>query len=208
MLPNTVAPFEQVKVMSGLQSAAAKAGACHNFSIHWIALMYRDEGDSSKAKAVARMAELAKGKGEANPVLQKVLADVWTRESVEQADKLMLHLRGLKLAKNPGIPYSAYNETEFVNTVTSPKEAGILYSFWFDGKAPGAEGGAHSIAFFRRVKPSKGAMTPTDKTIVFFDPNFGEGECQTDAFKQWVAALKKAYSDKIKHHWLKYLVKA
>jgi hypothetical protein len=45
--------------------------------------------------------------------------------------------------------------------------SGFIYSFWFTGSVVGAEGGAHTIAFY--------ANKAGGSTVVnLFDPNFGE----------------------------------
>lgn len=204
MLPNLLADFSQVKVMAGKLNAAATTGACHNFSLHWISLLYKDKGSTDEKLAIARMKELAAKKGEANPILQKIFGEVWTQESVENADKLMIALRGMKPSKEVGIPYSPYDQAKLVALLKAPKAAGMVYSFWFPGAIAGAQG-AHSIAFFRNVEGKKGKMVPMDQNVLAFDPNFGECHIAEANLGKWLDALKKTYSGAINQQWLKYI---
>ena len=137
-------------------------------------------------------------------LLQKIFGEVWTQESVENADKLMIALRGMKPSKEVGIPYSPYDQAKLVALLKAPKAAGMVYSFWFPGAIAGAQG-AHSIAFFRNVEGKKGKMVPMDQNVLAFDPNFGECHIAEANLGKWLDALKKIYSGAINQQWLKYI---
>jgi hypothetical protein len=201
-LTHQVAEFVQVNAMAGKANKAATEGACHNFSIHWISLMYENP---AKAGANGRMAALTKGGGEANPVLQKVFGDKWSREGADGADYLMARLRGLTTAGDL-IAYTSYNVSALKQEVDKTEIAGMLYSFWFDGSVPGAGGGAHSIAFFRNVASRGGKTGKSDSTVVVFDPNFGECWVPDNEYQQWMGSLFGNYGP-VKNHWLKGLKK-
>ena len=132
-LLNQTAAFSQVAVMAGASNAAATAGACHNFSLEWLAAMY---ADSSPANAAKRMTALGKNKGGAAMVTQKVFGNEWTRQSAEVADKGVAAWRGLQFVHDI-IPYSTYSQLNFLQGINSTDVSGMIFSFWFSGSAVG-----------------------------------------------------------------------
>jgi len=196
-IANLLLEFDQSKVMAtkkGL-NAAADAGACHNFSLHWVSLMFKN-ASYEVADAKARNKELAAKKGEANPVLQKVFGNQWTEatketdvmEALKAADKLMLALRGLKLGKKPEThKFENYDQAKIVNGLKAPEEQGFIFSFWW---APNL---AHTIAFFRKATPGGGKLKPSDDQICCFEPNFGEFHIKDANIDKWLNELKKEY---------------
>ncbi len=186
-----VASFSQVKVMGPRagKNKAATEGACHNFSLQWIADIIRNPGGSAKA----RMAALAKNAGGANPVLQKMFGDRWALEGCNGADTLITQIHGL--ATKDIIGYKPYFVGELLPALNNCKGQGALYSFWFEGSVEGAEGGAHSVAFYCTTHGGK-------LTIHFFDPNFGEFLLQSNEFLDFWKILTSYYG-RFKYHWMR-----
>lgn len=204
MLPHTVAPFSQVTAMSGLgaASAAASAGACHNFTLDWIARMLADGGQVTPALATARINALSANNGAGNPVLQKAFGDRWKEggDSYKLADKLMIMLRGLREIELT-FDFTAYIEAQITAAVTAPRGRGMVYSFWFPGAVVGAAG-AHTIGFFRRLAPARGKLSPQDAFVSCFDPNFGEHHVPEADFGLWLNQMFAMYGPPT-HHMLK-----
>jgi hypothetical protein len=197
-----IAEFSQLNAMKGLRAAAALQGACHNFTIEWISLMFAD-GEVSDAKANNRMQQLSKRLGGGNAVLQKVFAEVWEENpSVYKfADKQMIAIRGLEEAKLI-FDYEVYDQKKLVQAVRNPDYSGFLYSFWFPGTVAGATD-AHTIGFFRPMVAKGGKLLPTNEFISAFDPNFGEYLIPELEFNYWFNKLKAVYLGVINHHMLK-----
>ena len=191
-----IASFSQVEVMEPLvgHSAAATAGACHNFTIEWLSLMFEDDGAVSEAKARERMQKLSARAGNANPVLQKVFGERWAEggSSYKEADDMMISIRGMKLGKQV-FDYTAYRQEHLIACINKPPFPGFIYSFWFDGSVTGAERGAHTIGFFRSTMGKKGETVPKDGNLSAFDPNFGEYQLPAGEFAAWLARLKMSY---------------
>ncbi|OKH45563.1 hypothetical protein NIES2101_26285 [Calothrix sp. HK-06] len=202
MKDKLIAEFNQLNAMKGLRTAAALQGACHNFTIEWISLMFAD-GEVSDAKANNRMQQLSKRLGGGNAVLQKVFAEVWKENpsSYKFADKQMIAIRGLEEAKLI-FDYEAYDQTKLVQALRNPDYSGFLYSFWFPGAVVGATD-AHTIGFFRPMVAKKGKLLPTNEFISAFDPNYGEYLIPELEFNYWLNKLKAVYVGVIKHHMLK-----
>lgn len=177
-----VADFEQVRVMSPLAktSAAATQGACHNFSLHWCSEILANPG----ANGSTRMATLGRKAGGANPILQKAFGDRWSLEGQSGADDMMLRIHGLSATSV--FPYSNFNPTSLKNGILGGKGKAFIYSFWFSGSRPGAEGGAHSIAFYCT---SHGG----NAVVHAFDPNFGEFVLTGGELPQFLAELFALY---------------
>lgn len=184
-LPHLKAEFSQVAVMSGATNAAATAGACHNFSLEWIAAMYKKADPDG---AGGRMAALRKQKGGAAMVTQKIFVNEWTRQSAEIADKGVAAWRGLQFAGDR-VPYSNYSKESFLQGINTTDIAGLIYSFWFSGSVPGAAGGAHTIAFFRQMATRRGSTAKADNRIFAFDPNFGEFLMVEGQLPAWIDDL-------------------
>jgi hypothetical protein len=165
------ASFVQVSVMAGKQNAAATAGACHNFSIHWCSLLYA----GVPRTPADRMAALAAGGGEANRVLQKTYVDAFGESGRDwkSADNLGVAIRGL-VRTDYCIPFGNFNQQEVINIVKAPKVDGMVYTFSFAGGVVGAQGGTHTIAFFRQLQGRRGVISPVGSNVLAFDPNFGE----------------------------------
>jgi len=202
MLPDTVATFSQVNAMAGLAttSAAANNGACHNFTLDWISRMIADDGQVTPALASGRIARLSQNNGAGNPVLQKVFGQRWVedRNSYREADTMMILVRGLKeveLAFDK-VPFSG---TQLINELTAPKGPGMVYSFWFRGSVVGAPGGAHTIGFFRRLRPAGGALVPADTHVSCFDPNFGECHVHEANLVYWLNRMMACYGAPVRH---------
>jgi hypothetical protein len=191
-----VAPFSQVGVMAGSANAAATQGACHNFSLQWIAAMY---ADSTPANADKRMTALSKGKGGAAMVTQTIFGNEWTRQSAEAADKGVAAWRGLQFVEDV-LPYEGYTQAQFLDGLNTTSIAGVIYSFWFSGSVVGASGGAHTIAFFRKMKT--GRLGKADNQIYSFDPNFGECLSVEGAMGSWITTLLGNYGP-CQHHWMR-----
>jgi hypothetical protein len=186
-----IAPFEQVQVMRPRvgKNRAAVEGACHNFSLAWIADVIRNPDGS----ASERMTALGKNAGGANPVLQKAFGDRWTLEGMGGADELITSVHGLRT--KDAIAYKAYNVNELLPALRAGVGKGFVYSFWFAGGVSGAEGGAHSVAFYCTRHGGKLA-------IHFFDPNFGEFLFNEDEFAGFWSALTSKYGP-MQNHWLR-----
>jgi hypothetical protein len=188
-LRNQLADFSQVGAMSGASNAAATAGACHNFSLEWLSLIYKDPSDD---RAVGRMMDLSKNKGGSSMVTQAVFVSEWTRQGMELADRGVSAWRGLEFVRDI-ISYSGYNLDNLVQALETTDIAGMLYSFWFSGSAIGAGGGAHTIAFFRKVKSSRGRTGKADNTVLAFDPNFGECWILEGNLPSWIEHMFSQY---------------
>ncbi|MDG9666261.1 YopT-type cysteine protease domain-containing protein [Hahella sp. CR1] len=203
MIIRRIAEFDQTVAMSGLtgRSQAASEGACHNFTINWLSLMFQDNGDITRAKQ--RMAKLGVRSGAGNPVLQKAFGDRWGEggNSYKMADKLMIQIRGLKevaLLKD----YSHFSQRWLESTLMTPQYAGYIYSFWFPMKVVGADG-AHTIGFFRSVSGRQGQLVPNDATIVVFDPNYGEFHVPEAEFHKWFRKFRTYYGGTVTSHMVK-----
>jgi hypothetical protein len=158
-----IAPFSQVGAMAARQgrNAAATAGACHCFSLHWLSLILTNVNGSAKD----RMSAVGADSGGSNPIFQKVFVTRWGTDGATDADFLIT--RNYKLKTADVIPYSAFNVPAVSSKVNAGVGSGFIYSFWFTGSVVGAEGGAHTIAFY--------ANKAGGSTVVnLFDPNFGE----------------------------------
>lgn len=197
-LMNQTADFSQVTVMSGATNAAATEGACHNFSLEWLSLMY---ADSAPGNADKRMAALAKNKGGAAMVTQMVFGNEWTRQSAEVADKGVAAWRGLEFTRDI-VPYSAWSEGNFLQGIDKTDVSGLIYSFWFAGSAVGAGGGAHTIAFFRSMKTGGGTTGKADNQIFAFDPNFGECLSVEGEMPAWINAMLGNYGP-CQYQWMR-----
>ncbi len=186
-----LASFEQVTVMgprAGTNKAAVE-GACHNFSLAWIADVIRNPGGS----ASDRMASLAKNSGGVNPVLQKVFGDRWRLEGADGADELITQIHGL--ITTDVFSYKIYSEMEILPGLRNGVGDGFVYSFWFTGGVVGAEGGAHSVAFYANKHGGKLA-------VHFFDPNFGEFLFTEDEFNGFWNTLTGKYGP-LTNHWMR-----
>jgi hypothetical protein len=186
-----IASFTQVTVMGPRvgRNKAAVEGACHNFSLAWIADIISDP----QGPANDRMGRLAKNAGGSNPVLQKMFGDRWGREGAQDADELITQIHGLVTKDVFG--YKAYNMNEVLHGLRNGVGQGFLYSFWFSGGVVGASGGAHSTAFYATRHGGKPA-------IHFFDPNFGEFLFQEDEFLGFWNSLTKKYGP-LQYHWMR-----
>ena len=186
-----IAPFTQVGVMGPRvgRNKAAVEGACHNFSLSWIADIMRNPAGAAKD----RMAELGRHAGGANPVLQKMFGDRWGLEGATGADELITQIHGL-ITKDV-FAYKQYIANEVLSGLCGNVGKGCLYSFWFSGGVVGAEGGAHSVAFFPNKHGGKVA-------IHFFDPNFGEYLLTEDEFGSFWGTLTRQYGPML-YHWMR-----
>jgi hypothetical protein len=185
------ASFEQVTVMGPRvgKNKAAVEGACHNFSLNWISLILNDPLGSSKD----RMVKLSANSGGANPVLQKVFGDRWGLEGASGADDMMCQINGL--TTQDVFAYKVYDKGELSRGLLQGSGLGFVYSFWFAGGRIGAEGGAHSVAFYTVIYGSGNA-------IHFFDPNFGEFVFNATEFDAFWTELTGMYGP-LKNHWLR-----
>ena len=171
------------------RNKAAIQGACHNFALHWLAMILKDSLGSAKD----RMTTLAAGAGGANPLLQKVFGERWKGEGADEADLLMLKIHGL--TTKDAIPYGAYDLAALKRKLTPVYSQAFIYSFWFAGSIVGAEGGAHSVAFFC-------VQHNVTTAIHFFDPNFGEFLMTLQEFDGFWQELVATYGS-MKNHWLR-----
>jgi len=186
-----VATFDQVSAMKSRAqwNKAATQGACHCFSIHWCSLLVRSPGGGAKD----RMREIGVGDGRRSAILQKVFGDRWGTDGMEGADELVLKDNLVK--SETMVPYSAYaiNAVEYALSRSGGKGAAFLYSFWFDGNVRGAEGGAHSIAFYCTIMGQEMA-------VHIFDPNFGEFVCRIGEFQGMLMELFRCYGPLNSHN--------
>jgi hypothetical protein len=197
-LLNQTASFSQVNVMAGSKNAAAKSGACHNFSLEWLAAMY---ADSSPGNAANRMTELAVRHGGAAMVTQMVFGNEWSRQSAEAADRGVAAWRGLEFVHDI-VPYSAYSDASFVSGIDSTDVPGMIFSFWFSGSVVGAGGGAHTIAFFRAMKTGRGTTHKADNQVFSFDPNFGECLNVDTDMSLWITDMLRNYGP-CNYQWMR-----
>lgn len=191
-----IADFSQVGVMSSRvgKNKAATEGACHNFSLQWIADIIKNPNGAAKD----RIANLSKNAGGANPILQKVFGEKWGGEGAEGADTLITQIHGLS-TKNI-FAYKSYFEGEILPGLSGCIGLGALYSFWFSGSVVGAEGGAHSVAFYCTTHGGQ-------LTIHFFDPNFGEFLIQANEFLDFWHILTGKYGP-LTNHWMRMCSKS
>jgi hypothetical protein len=184
------APFSQVGVMTGRQNAAATAGACHNFSIHWCAMMLM----GVPATPAERMAKLTAGRGEANPVLQRTYVGAFGEAGRDwkSADNLGVAIRGLVRAEY-AIDFSAFSQSALLAVIKTPKYDAMVYTFDFTGSVVGAAGGTHSIAFYRKLQGRRGVVSPQGRWVIAFDPNFGEYAIEALEFNYWLNKEKGSY---------------
>lgn len=193
--------FNQTNTMAPRlgHSAAAANGACHNFTIEWLKLMFETGATNLPAVAGQRMMRLAARAGSSNPVLQKVFTQRWQEgtNSYTSADQMMISIRGLK-EKALALNYSPYNQRAIVNQVKRPRYAGFIYSFWFGGNA-------HTIGLYRTLEARRGLLVPANDEVNAFDPNYGEYNFQAIEFNYWFNKLKQAYGGHLSHHMLKYV---
>lgn len=210
MNQDRIADFAQVAAMAALRgrSIAATQGACHNFTIEWLSHMFESGGATTDSKAKDRMTKLARNNGAGNPILQKVFGDRWKEggNSYKIADQMMISIRGLKDAAL-AFDYRKFIVDDLLANITSPDYSGMIYSFWFKGSVSGASGGAHTIGFFRSVKPHHGKMVAEDEYVSGFDPNFGEYRILETEFKGWFTEFMKSYGGIFTHHMLKSVSK-
>jgi len=183
-----IASFSQVSTMKSRvgKNKSATEGACHNFSLQWIA----DILGNTAGSASERMARLSKNSGGANLILQKMFGDRWQLEGASGADMLITQIHGL--ATKDVFAYKNYFEGEMLPGLKSCVGLGAIYSFWFNGSVVGAEGGGHSVAFYSTMHGGK-------LTIHFFDPNFGEFLIQSDEFVGFWHLLTSCYGPMQSH---------
>lgn len=105
---------------------------------------------------------------------------------------MMIMMRGLREVELT-FDYSAYDQAALVNAVSAPAGCGMIYSFWFTGSVVGAAGGAHTIGFYRDLRPGGGRLNPTSTAISCFDPNFGECEVPEADFTLWHNHMASMY---------------
>ncbi len=205
-----IASFSQVGAMSSKlgHSAAATQGACHNFTIDWISLMFADNGVISDSTAQSRMKRLSVRGGAGNPVLQKVFGQRWGEGgmSYKIADRMMISLRGLKEV-GLTLDYSLFDQTDLLKKIKKTDASGLIYSFWFNGSVVGAPGGAHTIGFFRPLVAKRGQLVPSSDYICAFDPNFGEFYIPEVELNYWFNKFKLAYGGNFHHQMLKSVSK-
>ena len=123
--------------------------------------------------------------------------------SYKVADQMMIMMRGLSEAGLP-IDYSAFNRGRLLENVKKPREAGMVYSFWFTGSVVGAAGGAHTIGFFRSLTGRGGKMVSTDGQVVAYDPNFGEYRMDVREFNYWFNKLMAMYGP-VQYQMMKFV---
>jgi hypothetical protein len=213
-----LADFKQVDVMRGVASEGAK-GACHSFAVHWCSLIYQNPSNVVTADdALKRMALLKANKGGGNAVLQANFLKGFDRDVREggwkgeeggwkSLDNLIVSVRGLERVKyglGGGIAY--FDGIDQVGLlVNSPEVDAMVYSFTFNGEVEGAKNGNHTIAFFRKLTPSRGKLVPVSNSVSIFDPNFGEYSVMMCNFAVWFGKWMRHYDDKFITHRLFYV---
>jgi hypothetical protein len=207
---NILAPFSQISTMSSLaaHSAAATKGACHNVTIEWLSFM-KANSSSNVANALSRMKKLSDNSGASNAVLQAAFVKRWGNEGSDNADSMMISLRGLSSGGMAILP-NIYNFHDLYNLIKNPTYPGMIYSFWFSGSVVGAGGGAHTIGFYRDFVSKGGKYKPADDFVSVFDPNFGEFKvscADVDTFWLWFYYLANEYggNDVFTTHICKYV---
>lgn len=148
--------------------------------------------DPDPANADKRMKALSKNKGGAAMVTQKIFGNEWTRQSAAAADTGVAAWRGLKFTSDI-VPYSTFSAVEFLKGINAASVSGMIYSFWFSGSVAGAGGGAHTIAFFRKMKTARGATSKADNQVFSFDPNFGECLSVEGNMQAWITDMLSKY---------------
>ena len=161
-----VAHFSQLDVMSSRidkNPEAAQSGACHCFSLHWLR---RVLSNSSELPSV-RLAKLKRDGGGLNLLLNDVCCRHSDAYEIEEADRMVLRLRGLKVLCVT-IPCVGYDRRSFIGNVRRT-EGGFVYSYFFKEKHDSHQGEdllGHSIAFY--------SSSASGGLIYAFDPNYGE----------------------------------
>ena len=142
------------------------------------------------------MSVLSAKSGGANPILQKVFGDRWGLEGASGADDMICKIHGL-LTKD-AIAFSNYDQSRMKKVLEDGVGSAFVYSFWFAGGIVGAEGGAHSVAFYVNLHGGKVALH-------FFDPNFGEFLFNNSEFDGFWSELIGTYGP-IKQQWMRSAV--
>jgi hypothetical protein len=195
-----ISQFEQFGTMTGLQNAALTAGACHNFSIHWCALMFTVPFQLAND----RMGMLGAGKGAGSPALTKAFHDAWNEPSrdLRGADHLSVSTRGLE-RRDYVIPWGAFDQAAVNAVVAAPRYPAMVYTFSLPNATPGAAEGSHTIAFFRELQPL-GPRVPVRDQVSSFDPNYGEYLIPATDFANWFNQLKQHYGGTFTGHQMFY----
>ena len=161
-----VASFSQLDVMSGRMDRnpeAAQTGACHCFALHWLRLILSDSSES----ATDRLAKIKRDGGGLNLLLNDVYCRRIELCEMEESDRVMMQLRGLKTLCSM-IRWGGYACASLIESVRLIK-GGFIYSFDYnviDDVLRGEDEGAHSIAFY--------SSPASDGSVYVFDSNFGE----------------------------------
>ena len=192
-----VARFSQLGVTSGRidrNPVAAQMGACHCFSLHWLRRVLSDSSELPSD----RVAKIERDGGGLNLLLN----DVYNRhlsqielQQYEEADRMMLRLRGLKILCLR-IPWVSYDHSSFIRNVCSV-EGGFVYTYQH-GVHQNGRGAAHSIAFYN--SSASGGL------IYVFDPNLGEFHMTSENLSPfWLVHLALYYNGLPSHHMLKQI---
>lgn len=162
-----VAHFSQLDVMAGRigrNPEAAQTGACHCFALHWLRLVLSDNSEL----ATDRMAKMKRDGGGLNLLLNDVYCRRIDLYEMEESDRVMMQLRGLKTLSSI-IRWGGYACSSLIESVRLIK-GGFIYSFDYnvidDEVLRGEDEGAHSIAFY--------SPSASDGVVYVFDSNFGE----------------------------------
>ena len=191
-----VARFSQADVMSGRidkNPNAAQMGACHCFSLHWLRLVL---SNSSELPSV-RLAKIERDGGGLNLLLN----DVYNRHcdgieirQFEEADRMMLRLRGLKILCLT-IPWVGYDRSNLVRNVCSTG-MGFVYTYQHNSYQDG-RGAAHSVAFYN--------SSASDGLIYAFDANLGEFHMTPENFSPFWQMHLELYYGLASYHMLKQI---
>lgn len=205
-LRNQLADFDQDSVMADAEpySAAAREGACLNFSLRWLAMMY-ESADSGGA--MQRMRQLAVRAGAESRVLQgayvRALAESGQLDAVER----VATFRGLHMTREI-LNFSPFNRGALTAALDQTDTAGMLYCAFWGGANHQSQG--HGIGFFRNLQTRMGRSIKADRNVVAFDPNNGEcwieegllGGWSDDFARQTTRHAHDAGSDNFGYHWL------
>lgn len=180
-------------------------GSCHAFTISWLSLIFT--GTTSKS-ATSRIKKLAHLGGNANRLLQNIYKSR-VRElrrgglPETHGDRMLLSLLGLK-EDVLSFDYQVFTLNDLVDCIENPASSGFIYSFW-------SHRNAHTIGFFRHTQPKRGRLTPSEKYITVFDPNYGEYCIKATKFNDWFNKYKSHYNGisfgNITHHSVKFVSK-
>ena len=183
------ARFSQAEVSAGRKDrnpAAATAGPCVAFSIHWLRLVL----SHSRELPRDRLAKIKVNSGGIDLLMQKIYMDRWSPSEANEADQMLFRLRGLTRL-DPLITFRVFSCKKLFRKL-SLTQGGFYYEFTYTSRITGNEG-SHAVAFYRTSVGFEGF-------IYLFDPNFGEFHIlPEDFFTFWWRLVTECYGSPIGH---------